>query len=69
MNKYRVTIARLETRVYHFDIEAKTEEDARCFAWDGWANGEVELIGGDEGRSVHAEEWIQDLKLIKEQAT
>ena len=63
MNKYRVTIARLETRVYHFDIEAKTEEDARCFAWDEWDNDDP-----GEGDCVHSEEWLQDSKLIEEQA-
>ena len=62
MNRYRVTIARLETRVYHFEIEAASEEDARCNAWEAW-----EADDPGEGECVHAEEWLQDSNLIKEQ--
>lgn len=64
MNKYRVSIARLETRVYYFDIEAENEEAAKYETWEAWADGE----DFGEGDSVHAEEWLQDIKLIEEQA-
>ena len=60
MNKYRVTIARLETRVYHLEIEAESEEAANCEAWEEWESDDP-----GEGECVHAEEWLQDMEVLK----
>lgn len=60
MNKYRVTIARLETRVYHFEIEAENEESAKYGAWEAWESDDP-----GEGECVHAEEWLQDMEGLK----
>lgn len=62
MNKYRVSIARLETRVYYFDIEAESEEAAKCEAWEEWEF--VEDLS--EGECVHADEWLQDTEVLNE---
>lgn len=62
MNKYRVAIARLETRVYYFHIEAPSEEAAKCEAWEEWEA--VEDLS--EGECVHAEEWLQRTEVLEE---
>ena len=62
MNKYRVTIARLETRVYHLEIEAESEEAANYEAWEEWESFE-DLSEGD---CVHADEWIQHTEVLEE---
>jgi len=54
MNKYRVAIARVETKVYHFEIEADSEE--------AWEDGE----DFGEGECVHADEWLQDTEVLNE---
>jgi hypothetical protein len=59
MNKYRVSIARLETRVYYFDIEADSEEAAKDATWSKYNN---DYWG--EGECVHAEEWLQDTEVL-----
>ena len=62
MNKYRISIARLETRVYYFDLEAETEEAAQDAAW--WAYDDGEDFG--EGDCVHSEEWLQHSEVLEE---
>ena len=61
MNKYRVSIARLETRVYYFDIEAESEEAAEDAAWFAYDNDDQK-----EGDCVHSEEWLQDTEVLNE---
>jgi hypothetical protein len=60
MTKYRVTIARLETRVYYFDIEAENEKAAKDAAWLAYNEDDP-----GEGESVHSEEWTQDTEVLK----
>ena len=62
MNKYRVSIARLETRVYYFDIEAESEEDANYEAWEEWESVE----DFSEGDCVHSDEWLQYTEVLDE---
>jgi hypothetical protein len=62
MNKYRVAIARVETKVYHFEIEADSEEAAKYEAWEAWEDGE----DFGEGECVHADEWLQDTEVLNE---
>jgi len=62
MNKYRVSIARLETRVYYFDIEAESEEAANYEAWEAWDDWE----DWGEGDCVHSEEWLQHTEVLDE---
>ena len=61
MNKYRVSIARLETRVYYFDIEAESEEAAEDAAWFEYDNDDP-----GEGDCVHSEEWTQHTEVLNE---
>ena len=58
MNKYRVSIARLETRIYYFDIEAESEEAAEDAAWFAYDNDP------GEGDCVHSEEWLQHTEVL-----
>jgi hypothetical protein len=62
MNKYRVTIARLETRIYYIDLEATSEGDARDEAWEMW-NDEEDF---GKGECVHSDEWVQELEVLNE---
>jgi hypothetical protein len=62
MNKYRVALARIETRIYYLDLEAASEEDAEYEAWEMWDKGED--LG--EGECVHADEWIQGSEVLNE---
>ena len=62
MNKYRVTIARLETRIYYIDLEAASEGDARDEAWEMWDDGE----DFGEGECVHVDEWVQGSEVLNE---
>ena len=62
MNKYRVSIARLETRVYYFHIEAASEEAAKCEAWEEWESVE----DFSEGDCVHSDEWLQHTEVLDE---
>jgi len=61
MNKYRVTIARLETKVYYFETDAENEDAAREEALQAWDDGED--LG--EGVCVHGEDWVQDIEELK----
>ena len=60
MNKYRISIARLETRIYYFDIESESEEVAEDAAWFAYDNDP------GEGECVHSEEWRQDTEVLNE---
>jgi hypothetical protein len=62
MNMYRVAIARVETKVYHFEIEAESEEAAKYEAWEAWEDGE----DFGDGECVHADEWLQDTEVLNE---
>ena len=62
MNKYRVSIARLETRVYYIDLEAESEEEANCEAWQAWDDWD----DFGEGDCVHSEEWLQHTEVLEE---
>jgi hypothetical protein len=62
MNKYRVSIAKLETRVYYFDIEAEDAGDAEDAAWEAWHEGED--LG--KGECIHYDEWRQDTEVLNE---
>jgi hypothetical protein len=61
MNKYRISIARLETRIYYFDIEAESEEVAEDAAWLAYDEDDP-----GEGECVHSEEWRQDTEVLNE---
>jgi hypothetical protein len=59
MKKYQVQYVRIEHQVYFLEVEAENEEDAEEIA-------EEEFTGSENYRVVHAEEFIQDVKEMKE---
>lgn len=66
MNKYRVAVARLETRIYYLDLEAASQEDAEYEAWEMWDSVEYQYGDMSKGECVHADEWIQGSEVLNE---
>lgn len=62
MKTYQITLARSETRVVIVEIEAENEDTAEDIARDMLDDTDF-----DEGRAVHAEEWIQDTECMSEE--
>lgn len=61
VRRYAVTMARAETRVWVYEIEAEDEEEAKdkaeqYFEEEDW----------DTGKAVHAEEFENGIEIIKE---
>lgn len=59
MKTYQVQYVRIEHQVYFMEIEAETEEEAEEIAED-------EFDGSGDYKVVHAEEFIQDTKEVKQ---
>ena len=62
MKTYQITLARNETRVVIVEIEAENAEAAEDIAHEMLDDTDF-----DEGRAVHADEWIQDTECISEE--
>lgn len=59
MKTYQVQYVRIEHQVYFLEIQAETEEEAEEIAED-------EFDGSGDYKVVHAEEFIQDTKEVKQ---
>ena len=59
MKTYQVQYVRIEHQVYFLEVEAENEDDAEEIAED-------EFDGSGNYKVVHAEEFIQDVKEMKE---
>lgn len=57
--KYQVTIARIENRVYVYEVEAESKELAEDQAWLDYEDDSGD--NGYYGEVVHAEEFINDV--------
>lgn len=57
MKRYTVSLCRVENTLYHYHVEAKSEEDAEDQAWEMYNNGDVE-----DGDVVHAEEFCHKIQ-------
>ena len=53
---YTVTIARQETFVYEYEVEAINSKNAEKLAFE-----KHHLEHEENGKLVHAEEWVQDI--------
>ena len=60
MNKYRVSIVRVEHTVYYFDVDAKNENDAELLADELFFESDL-----DNGKVVHGESFINQVEIIK----
>ena len=61
MFKYKVSIARVEHIVYHYEVEAKTEDEAESLAQELFDDGDL-----DKGEVVFGESFVNQVDLIKE---
>jgi hypothetical protein len=57
--KYQVSIARIEHRVYVYEVEAESKELAENQAWLDYEDDSGD--NGYYGEVVHAEEFINDV--------
>jgi hypothetical protein len=57
MNKYTVSICRVENTLYYYQVEAKSEKAAEQKAWKLYNSGDV-----DDGDVVHAEEFVHEVQ-------
>ena len=62
MEKYQVTLARNETRIWTYTVTAENEDAAEKAFREQWGYGE---LANEEGRVVHAEEFIHDIEKEK----
>jgi hypothetical protein len=65
MNRYIVSVCRVEHRIYEIEIEADTPEKAHDIAVDIWAEGDETFK--DIG-CVYAEDFINDVQEKREAA-
>jgi hypothetical protein len=61
MKKYKVTIVRVEHNVFHFEVNAKNENEAEMLA-----NELFDDVDLDTGECVHGESFVNDCVEIKE---
>ena len=61
MKKFKVSIARTETTVYYFNVEAEDEEDAKDIAEERYDEEDY-----DSKDIVWAEEFTHDIDEVKE---
>jgi hypothetical protein len=66
MKRYTVQIARIEHKIYEFEVDAENIEAAENIAMEEWES-EGDLLFTDLG-CVHGEEFVHDVKLSKEAA-
>jgi hypothetical protein len=57
MNTYKVSLCRVENTLYHFQIEADSEDEAEQIAWEMYNEGDT-----DDGDVVHAEEFCHQIQ-------
>jgi hypothetical protein len=60
MNKYKVSIVRIEHTVYQYDVEAKNEGDAELLANELFDDTDL-----DKGEIVHGENFVNQIEIIK----
>lgn len=60
MAKYKVTIARVVNYVFEYEIDADSEKQVRSMAWD------MHHKNNEDGRPVHAEEFINTVEYDRE---
>ncbi len=66
MKRYTVQIARIEHKIYEFEVDAENIETAKNAAMREWES-EGDLLFVDFG-CVHGEEFVHDVKLSEEAA-
>ena len=62
MKTYKISICRVEHRVYEIEVKAKTGEEAHDIAVDTWAEDDEAFT--DFG-CVHAEEFIENVEEVQ----
>jgi len=65
MKTYKVSLCRVEHRIYQIEVEANTPDEAHDVAVDMWAEDDEAFT--DLG-CVHAEDFIEDVKEKREVA-
>jgi hypothetical protein len=65
MNRFIVSLCRVEHRIYQVEVEANTPDEAHDVAVDMWAEDDEAFT--DCG-VVHAEDFIEDVKNKQEAA-
>lgn len=64
MKKYEVTLCRVEHCIIKIEIEANTKEAAEQKAQEYFDDDDLDIMS--EGDCVHAEEFINEVREIKE---